>query len=367
MARMQAQQDAQHSTDIEFFLTTDSAWLAMYRDCRNARESILMEQYILRPDIIGMRFIRLFQKKAEQGVSVRLLVDKVGSHELFYSPALKELRESGVELYFYNPIGFINLLAPSTWFPRDHAKTLLIDGKIAYAGGVCFDSRMRHWRDTQARFTGAETERVRNDMEAVWKRVVKTGKSLSRKTPDSNKGLTYIASTPLFRKNPLYKMLRSEIRKATKEVCIATPYFIPPHRFVWALKKAVRNGAKVTLIVTKCSDVSIADYVAQTFFQKLYKAGVRIYFYDQTMLHAKYLVIDDQFAMIGSTNMDHLSFMHNREANLVVRDPEIVAMLRQHFADDRNDSQPYTEEEWKNRPMQAKILGWLFRPFRRIM
>lgn len=367
MARTQTQHQIQQDTDIEFFLTTDRAWLAMYHDCKAAKESIIMEQYILRPDIVGMRFLRLFQKKAGQGVSVRLLVDKVGSYELFYSPVLKELRESGVEVFFYNPIGFINLLAPSTWFPRDHAKTLLIDHSIAYAGGVCFDSRMRNWRDTQARFTGAEAQQVSDDIKAVWKRVLKTGKSLSAHTPDADDGITYVASTPMFRRNPLYKALRSEIIQAKKEVCIATPYFIPPRKFVRALKRAVKNGATVKIIITQCSDICIADYVAQTFFHKLYESGIKIYFYNKTKLHAKYLTVDDEFAMIGSTNMDHLSFMHNREANLVIRDPAVAAVLKGHFMQDVRDSEVYTEEAWKKRPIHHKFLGWLFRPFRRIM
>src|SRR5688500_15145462 len=115
---------------LQLFTRTYEAWQAMYQDCLDARNSIEFEQYIIRNDETGNRFLKLFAEKAEQGVRVHLLFDRVGSRQVFSLPVIENIRKYGGQVVFYNPIGWINILTPLTWFPRNHVKALLVDSSI---------------------------------------------------------------------------------------------------------------------------------------------------------------------------------------------------------------------------------------------
>ncbi len=307
------------ATELRFYTATQEAWDAMYVDCQRAHESIRFEQYLLKDDETGSRFLELFYQKARQGVRISLSLDSVGSRGLRRSPLIQKIRDAGGEVDFYNPLGWKNIFQPSRWLPRNHCKTMLIDGRIAYIGGMCVAHYMKDWRDLQARITG---ELARLMAENSARDTALTGNHLYQ----------YILKTS--GRHPIYNELLREIARARKSIYLATAYFFPPRRLRQALAEAVRRGVDVKLMLPEKTDVPLAMDFSRSYFPELAEKGIDIRIYAQSVLHAKYVVIDDHWATLGSTNLDYLSLFHNRESNLMIYEPETIATLKQLFEND---------------------------------
>ena len=348
------------ATSWQCILSTRESWRALYADCAAARDSIQIEHYILADDEEGKRFLKLFCQKAKQGKKVCLMLDKIGSRSVFYSKWPEKLRKAGATVQFFNPIGWRDIVSPRLWFPRDHCKTALIDGQIAYLGSACIDVNMKQWRDTQIRLKGALTGQFARAFRRLWKDPHHAEYQSSPK-----EGLHLVIGRALH--NSFYRQLLLHLKNAKKEIYLVGPYFMPSIHFRRIIKAAARRGVSVNIIVSGPTDVLIADCIAQTYFRTLLKSGVKIFVYQEAVLHAKYLIIDDAWASIGSLNFDYLSFFHNRESSLIVTDVEKVAELKSHALMDRAKSYPYTMKDWKHRPFLYKIIGILWRPIKRLL
>ena len=354
------------ATKLQFYSRTGDAWEAMYCDCLKAKASIEFEEYIMRNDEIGRRFLTLFAAKAKEGVAVHLLLDQIGSRSLIYSPLISQLRECGGTINFYNPIPWIHVFMPSTWFPRNHTKTMLIDSSIAYIGSVCLADYMSDWRDLYARVTGDLVDSIVQDFAYIWAQAVGVNKIPLRPTATKS-GFHYVVAKARLTPSPVYNELLSEIAKAEKSVYLATPYFMPPLRLRHALLKAVKRGVTVMVMVTQKSDVPFADLVSRSYFPRFIRAGISILSYNKSVFHAKYTVIDDSWATMGSTNIDYLSLLRNREANILIRDPATIAALKQAFIADRAHCIILSPDVWKNTPFLSRVVGYLGRAIKRMI
>jgi cardiolipin synthase len=334
----------------------------MYEDCARARESIEFEQYILENDAIGRRFMELFTQKAAEKVKIFILCDKFGSLHLWRSRWVRNLRKAGGAFYFYRPIGWWALLMPWQWFPRTHTKTLLIDSKVAYTGGVCIDQKMQDWRDTQVRFTGSAIAEVREAFDALEAAKGRRVRRFPFHFPQlKDRAFVYLQNLPRLSRHHIYQELIAAIEHAEKYIYIATAYFAPNRRFIQALADACARGVDVKLMLGGTSDVPLADFLCLTYVPSLHRAGVRVYHYEKTILHCKTVVVDGGWATVGSTNMDVISFFHNREANLVIVDKTAVAELTDHFRRDLGECKELTPEEWERIPLWKIVLGWMMR------
>ncbi|MGD9650485.1 MAG: phosphatidylserine/phosphatidylglycerophosphate/cardiolipin synthase family protein [Dongiaceae bacterium] len=358
-----------NATQLQFYLTSGEAWEAMYRDCEAAAATIDFEQYILQDDGIGKRFLNLFIAKAKEGVKVRLILDKVGARKLYRSVAVNELEKQGGQVEFYNPIGVLNLFFPKTWFPRTHMKTVIIDSKTAYLGGVCFADEMCDWRDTQLRINGKMVKDIEEDFTAIWRRVKEGIKTRPRPYPPLHEPLRYVASRPLSRAHPspLYTELLLKIRQAKKRVYLVSPYFLPPWRLRRHLRAAIKRGVEVRIIMGGKTDSSFTDHVSHSYFPRWLGLGMHLHLYRKNVMHAKYSIIDDDWATIGSTNMDYLSLLRNREGNIVTCDPALIAELLAHFKNDLSHSIEANWAFWRKIPRRHKIIGYLGRSLKKIM
>ena len=357
---------ANSPTKLEFYSRTCDAWEAMYCDCLKAIASIEFEQYIMQNDEIGRRFLTLFAAKAKEGVAVHLLLDQIGSRSLIYSPLISQLRECGGTINFYNPIPWIHVFMPSTWFPRNHTKTMLIDSSIAYIGSVCLADYMSDWRDLYARVTGDLVDSIVQDFAYIWARTAGVMNIPSRPAA-SNSAFHYVVAKARMTPSPVYKELLSEIGKAEKSIYLATPYFMPPLRLRHALLKAIKRGVTVKVMVTEKSDVPFADLVSCSYFPRFIRAGISILSYNKSVFHAKYTVIDDSWGTMGSTNIDYLSLLSNREANILIRDPATIAVLKKGFIGDMAHCVILSPDVWKNTPFLSKIIGYLGRAIKRMI
>ncbi len=360
-------QEYQGHTDIDFYRRTADAWDAMYEDCAAATKSIEFEQYILMDDDAGRRFLDLLADKAAAGVDVRLMLDAIGSRKLSSSDATEKIRKAGGKVYFYNKINLSNIFRPTRWFPRTHNKTLLIDGSIGYIGSVCLRDTMRDWRDMHVRFTGQLAQDVQNNFNIMWRMAARHIQTPAPRSKD-NKGLfRYVTTQHWQRPNNLYHELLQRIKKAKQRIWIASPYFLPPWRLRRALRRAARRGIDIRILTSSVTDVSLVDCVAQSFYPRFLRNNMHIFHYTPEIMHAKYALIDDDWATLGSTNMDYLSLMTNREANIIIHQPRTVAKMADHFTRDCAASESIDMHYYDRLPWRRKVIGWLGRSIRRFL
>lgn len=358
---------AESQNPIQFFLDPPTVWEAMYADCKAATQSIDFEQYILNNDEVGQRFLKLFADKAAEGVQVRLLLDRVGSRSVYETEWVKAIKEKGGHVHFYGGRSWLNIFVPWRWFPRNHTKVMLIDSKIAYIGSACIEKDMSDWRDTQIRLVDILANDIKAEFQLTWNNVIERKKKKPYYASPSGKTWRYVVNQPRIMPNPIYRELLREIRHAKKAIYLATPYFVPPWPLRRALGRAVKRGVKVNIMMAEKSDVTLADNVSRSYFYRLLRKRINIFLYQKNVLHTKYAVIDDQWATIGSTNMDYLSLMHNREANVITSDEKVIDELESHFNNDLKDCIKVDKAYYKSIPLKTKIIGHLGRVMRRFL
>lgn len=336
----------------EFSFKAHEIWDSILTDCAQAQSSIEVEQYILMDDDAGRHFLSLLRDKAAQGVKIRLLLDSVGSRSLRGHPLLAELRQHGAKLQIYNRLGWGNLFTPNRWFPRNHAKALMVDARVFHVGSACMADYMSDWQEAHIRIEGEIIQNVEQDFQY--------------KPEKADNGYRYLRSQP-GRRNPIYQEMLRCIGSAKRSVAIVTPYFMPPLLLKRAIGKAIRRGVDVHILVAARPDVAIAGIVGQTYFEKMRKMGVKIHLYDASMMHAKYVVVDDNWAMIGSANLDYLSMLRNREINLVIDQDSVVGKLAAHFDECVAQSQLVDETFWQRVSLPVKLLGYFGRLFKKVL
>jgi cardiolipin synthase len=328
----------------KFYLTPNEVWKAMYQDCAVAKKSIYFEQYIFENDEIGRKFLELFIEKLSEKIAVNLVCDGFGSSSLRNCDLIKEFIKKGGEFRFYNPLNLFNIFTPWRWFPRTHAKTLLIDSNIAYVGGIGIAKRMEFWRDIDIRIKGPITNDILFSL---------SQKKLTKNSPN----FCYVQSRSFTLFHVIYRELSEAISAAKNYIYITTAFFVPSNHFIKLLMEARRRGVEVIIIIPEYSEVKIADYMALTYIKNLLNSGIKIFFYDQAILHSKIVIIDDVWATVGSTNMDILSFFYNQEANVIISDYNAINELKKYFFEDVTQSKKFTLEILNNISLRKKFLG----------
>ncbi|WAC47146.1 phosphatidylserine/phosphatidylglycerophosphate/cardiolipin synthase family protein [Asticcacaulis sp. SL142] len=339
---------------MKFYLKSADAWAAMAQACEQATTCIDFEQYIVRDDEVGQRFLGLLARKAREGVKVRIVLDAFGSRTLLTSKVLDETRKSGAKVIFYHmqkPRRFVRI---GGLFPRTHAKLLHVDDSATYLGSMCMAEYMRHWRDTMVALEGPAAIAARRDFDVLWRDLDDGQLDGDPGIIGGNRGGVYLAQNPKGGQRPLYEALLAAIMTARHSIRLATPYFFPPKRLRRALRDAQGRGVKISLLLSQHTDVAIADLITHALLGQWRRLDYDVRLYQPTVLHAKYAVIDDDWATLGSCNFDHLSLILNRECNLVMRDPGDVALLAAQFEEDCRHALPagsatVVKTRWHNR------------------
>lgn len=335
----------------------------MLAACRNAQTSIDLEQYIFVNDRIGFQFIEVLIKKAREGVRVRVILDMVGSIALYVSGLDQYVREKGVEIVYFNPISLWRLGHIASHFFRDHRKILIVDESVGFIGGVGIEDRMKTWRDTMVEVHGALVPSMVYTFELTWKRLLYGRYRRFIRPHHTPADYEISINAPRYRQRLLYHLYIARIRAARTSIYIAAPYFVPDRRFFRALRAAARRGVKVTLVIPRIHDHYINDYVRAWYVTHALKAGITIFFYDQSFYHVKMATIDGQWATIGSCNIDNMSFVFNHEANIVSTNAHFIAEVEKHFEKDIEISQRVKYDEWNNRSWFLKVVEVMTWPF----
>lgn len=350
--------------DFLLFDRTGDAWEAVAADLAAATRCIDFEQYILGNDRIGNRILRLLADRARAGVRVRLLLDAFGSGSIADAEGRRVLEEAGGCVRFYNPLSATRLMGLPPRIHRDHRKLVLVDGRTAYVGGICFEDRMRDWRDTMLRLGGAATEPMAALFDVAWQRAGAGGgprarrRQMPERPHEHQQGpFRYLVNSPeppMCRE--LAEWLMERVGRAEHSLRIATPYFVPEHRLLRRLLAACRRGVAVTLLLPGVSDHPPLDILSRAFASRLEKAGGHVMFFRDRMMHAKVAVADGRFAAVSSLNLDRMSTRLNLENGVVSQDAAFIAAVEAQFDRDMADSDPAAPEPTPWHPVVDPLL-----------
>ncbi|MBU0622956.1 MAG: cardiolipin synthase ClsB [Gammaproteobacteria bacterium] len=314
-------------------------------DIDAARHSVYLETYIYAADATGRMVAGAMQRAAARGVAVRLMLDGFGSSEL-PQEFVDELRDAGVEVQWFR-----REISPFTLrrdrmrrLRRMHRKLAAIDGEIAFVGGININDDIptelgvvAPRLDYTVRVRGELAGEVRRVMQRLWemvswaafsKRVKEEGLHLRRSRPAAGSKVQLVLRDNIRHRRDIERAYVNAIGAAQREVVIANAYFLPGRLFRRALKQAARRGVRVVLLLQGKIEYRLQHYATLALYDSLIRAGVEIYEYQPSFLHAKAAVVDDDWATVGSFNIDPFSLLLAREANLVVRDSAFVAELR---------------------------------------
>lgn len=355
--------------ECTLYTSTPAIWQAMLADCKAARHSIEIEQYIFAADAIGTEFLEVFKAKARAGVRVRVLLDAVGSWSVYRNTRLhKGLIDAGVELRWYNRFVPVLLHRLGSVYFRNHRKLLVVDGVVGHIGGVNIRDDMHTWRETHARLQGPVVGDIVKSMAALWVKCRVSIPHLIRKPKRGEKSVyEFVPNSPGRRRGYAYRAICQAIRKSQVRVWITVPYFIPSLHLLYLLTKASLRGVDVRILLPEKNDLPVLGIGMHSYFHRLLKAGVGLYLYQPAILHAKVVVCDEAWATLGSLNFDNVSLRYNLEANLVTTDARAVAELALHFETDLAQSKVLTFELWQQRPFKHKVLEKLLWPFHSLL
>ncbi len=349
----------------------DEFFPAMLEAIESATQSITMEQYIFWDDEVGRRFAEAFAQQARRGVSVKLLLDAIGSSTLG-DDIFKILENSGCQLAWFRPIQWYTLKRAHT---RNHRKSIIIDGRIAFTGGAglavqWLGSAMdpTEWRDVQIGIEGPaamaqQTGFVQNWMSATGEIVAgpqyfPTEVSCAAPPSDQPNGgveVQTILSSPATGAGAAGTMYMVALQCSKRSLCIANSYFIPDSRVIAMLAQAAKRNVTVTLLVAGThNDTWWARQNSVRRYGDLLRAGVQIYEFQPSMLHQKVMIVDGVWATVGTTNFDNRSFALNEETNICIHDPGLVKELQCAFFSDLERSKQVHLHEWEKRGLWQK-------------
>ncbi len=362
---------------VELLIDGPTTYDAMFAAIQSAKNNINMETYIIENDEIGQRFAALLISKQRSGVQVNLIYDSVGSSSTpkeFFKP----MKESGINILEYNPIN--PLMARKGWQfnQRDHRKLLIVDGQVAFVGGINISSvyssgslgsgsfgkskstkDKQPWRDTHLRLAGPVVNEFQKLFIATWSQ--QKGEPLASKDyfpmPKSkgNDVVRAIGSSPEEAYSQIYATLISAINSAETQVFLTNAYFVPDPQLLAALKEAVQRGVDVRLLLPGKTDSMLVFYASRSYYDELLSAGVKIYERQDALLHAKTALIDGVWSTIGSTNLDWRSFVNNQEINAVMLGQDFGGQMQTMFEKDLESSKLITLEAWRKRSIAARI------------
>jgi len=357
--RLQLRTDDVHFTDgnaIELFADGAAGLSAMLDAIEGATKRIHLETYILRSDETGARFLRALAQRARAGVGVRLLFDGFGSLGLD-AAALSDLRAAGGDAVAFNPL---TRLYPR-WAPRrrDHRKILVVDGEVAFTGGLnigdeylrgaSFQGRTRSpWRDSHVRVTGPVVRMLEAVFLESWFRA--DGPDLPwaeaaepRAAPVSGESVAVLADGPTYHRRRLRDLLIAALERSRHHVRLVTPYFVPGIRLREALAATAARGVVVELLIAGYVDHPVVRWAAHGVLPHLLDRGVRVYEHERSMMHAKAAVFDETLAVLGTSNLDRQSLQHSYEVNLIVTGGAFPGRLSTLLQEDMRASRSITD------------------------
>jgi len=346
---------------------------ALLAEIENAHSEIYLESYIFADDEIGCAVATALCRAANRSVRVNVTVDGFGGRN-FRTDFLPRLSAAGVNAIVYRPeIGRFHLRRHR--LRRLHRKLVVIDGRVAFVGGINIiddnnaPADMRPRYDYAARLEGPVLRQAHHAARRMWETVSWVNfkqrfRATAPATIHCEEAGTQVAAF-LIRDNILHRhdilnAYLQAINEAEQEILIANAYFLPGVRFGRALQAAARRGVKITVLLQGKTDHPLLRYATQALYATVLESGIRIFEYTRSFMHAKVAVVDGRWATIGSSNIDPFSLLIAKEANLVVRDAGFAGQLRQSIHDAMSSgTHEILAADLSSQPFHSKLLRWL--------
>jgi cardiolipin synthase len=314
-------------------------WLAAIRA---AKRLVFLENYIFEEDEVGLAFAEALSERARAGVKVHVIRDWMGTLRGASAAFWRRLAATGVEVRCFNPP---HLGSPFGWVSRDHRKMIAVDGEVAFVTGLCISGRWQGdpargvppWRDTGIEIRGPAVADVEDAFAQLWETMGAPVAAAELSGVDSlrqvgNVALRVLAGTPsmagLFRMDQLIAAL------ARRSLWLTDAYFVGVTPYVQALRAAAQDGVDVRLLVPNATDLPLIRSLSRAGYRPLLEAGVRIFEWNGSMLHAKTAVVDGRFCRVGSSNLNLASFLGNYELDIAIEDQGVALQMEEMYLRD---------------------------------
>lgn len=363
--------------NVEYLDIGEKCFEKMLEDMKNSKKYILIEFFIIAKGKLFNRIYDVLKEKLNEGVKVIIMADGWGSFLRYPKHMLDELEHMGANVKKYNPLRF----GVNTYINyRDHRKIAVIDGSIAYTGGVNIADeyineqiRFGHWKDNGVRVTGKVVEsytiaflknyEIATNTVPDYKWFVENT-YINEKENIQNTGYTmFYTDGPDNRTNPAENVYIQLLNDAKDFVYIYTPYFVASPELLTAILNAAHSGVDIRIITPHKPDKWYVHLITRSYYDVLLEAGVKVYEYLPGFLHAKTVLVDNETAIVGSINLDYRSLNLNYECGLWMYKTGVEENIKQDFLDTLNKSQEICIEEVKNRNIIVKVLEAIFSTF----
>ena len=354
---------------VELLMSGKEKFARLFEDIRQAKQSVHLEYFNFRNDSIASLLFDILREKRKEGVEVRAVFDGFGNdsnNQPLKKKHLEKLHADSIEIYEFDPIRFpwINHI-----WPRDHRKIVVIDGRIAYTGGmnvadyyVVGSEQVGEWRDMHCRIEGSAVNELQKIFVRFWKKLSKenlTDPKYFQGTKAGNKMVGIVNREPHTSNEITRRFFVNVLDNAKDSVKIINPYFMPTNKVMKALKRCAERGVKMDILISAKYDEPLTPDIVMYNMKKLIKRGVNVWRYRPGFHHSKIMMVDGKFCTVGSTNLDARGLRYDYEVNALIMDEETTKKLDQRFIEDTGKSDYVSMEEWKkSRTTWQRFKGW---------
>jgi cardiolipin synthase len=342
---------------------TNDAFNTLLEAIRQARHHVHLQFFIIRSDGTGQRLLDVLTEKAKQGVEVRLLYDAMGCVRTRWA-LFRPLVQAGGKVSAFLPLNPIRSFIQVNL--RNHRKIVVLDGRVAFTGGMNIgdeylgkDRYFGYWRDQFMRIEGPAAGGLQRIFVEDWDfacHEALDGAAYFPEVPPAGTAVVQVVeSGPDQEVKSIREIFFAAITSARQRIWIASPYFVPDSGIFDALRLARYRGVDVRILSLLKPDHYIPFYAAHYYWPEVLSFGVKVYQYAKGMMHSKIVMVDDDWAFVGSANMDNRSLHLNFEAGCMLHTPELVSELEQHFLRDLKDAIPLDEETYAKRPFVKRL------------
>lgn len=355
---------------VKFFSVGHDKFEDLFAEIRKAKKFVHLEYFNFRNDSIAGLLFDLLEEKVKEGVEVRAIYDDFGNrsnNRPISKKMHKAINESGIKLEKFGKLTFPWV---TYYYPHDHRKIVVIDGKVAYTGGmnvadyyITGTKEVGQWYDLHMHIEGPAVNDLNYIFCDLWYRM--TGELLvgdkyfPRPVASGTANMSVVNRELGETKANIRDLFVNMLNGAQKSVKIINPYFVPTHRVRQALKDAVDRGVDVQIILSAKSDEPITPEATHYIGNNLAKRGAKVYLFEGGFHHTKMMIIDDKYATVGSSNMDGRSLRCDYEVNTVIYDDDATQWLVNHFEKQKESCFQIHKGYWKTRSVGKRFEGWL--------
>ena len=351
------------NNDIKYYKVGELAFEDMLKELKKAKKFIFLEYFIIKPGKMWNYILEILKEKVKNGVEVRIIYDDLGCINSLETSYPKKLKKYGIECIVFNEL---NPLSGFVINNRDHRKILVIDGKVAFSGGINIadeyiniGSKIGHWKDNAVKVLGDAVwsytvmfltmwNAFKNDNENFEKYKYKFTKEIK------NRGyISPYGETPLDEEIAGQNIYLNIINQANDYIYISTPYLIIDTDMMNALSLAAKRGVDVKIIIPGIPDKKIVYSLSESYAELLIKEGVKVYKYTPGFIHAKVFVSDDKKANVGTINLDYRSLYLNFECGMYMENVECIKEIKEDMIDTINKSFELTKKDIKKSPLKS--------------